>query len=298
MDQSYTNDPDACHMYLQAHPPHKVFCTQGTYVRYLRARQFNVHKASKMLKETLKWREQYKPEAITWDIIQSEAALKKVTILDEFDNEGRPIVFMRPRNEKQSSDNELKLKYVVYIMEHASKIADESGVCHKDLFIYIYLSSVIIQIHTYHLFQSIYIHIHAAPDGKMTWLLDYVGYNRQNQPPWKVSLSTLSIVQNHYPERLGRAVNFKPPWLFELFWKAIRPFVDPVTREKLVFLKDDSENSADMKKYFDLNILDACIGGTLPEGDMIPVDSFRTRMIAADEELLAMLATYKKNTGS
>ncbi|WPT11003.1 Phosphatidylinositol transfer protein 3 [Picochlorum sp. SENEW3] len=248
---------------VEAHPPHKVFCTQGTYVRYLRARQFNVHKASKMLKETLKWREQYKPEAITWDIIQSEAALNKVTILDEFDNEGRPIVFMRPRNEKQSSDNELKLKYVVYIMEHASKIADES-----------------------------------APDGKMTWLLDYVGYNRQNQPPWKVSLSTLSIVQNHYPERLGRAVNFKPPWLFELFWKAIRPFVDPVTREKLVFLKDDSENSADMKKYFDLNILDACIGGTLPEGDMIPVDSFRTRMIAADEELLAMLATYEKNTGS
>eukprot|EP00889_Picochlorum_renovo_P006226 jgi/Picre1/33256/NNA_008580.t1 len=220
---------------VEAHPPHKVFCTQGTYVRYLRARQFHVHKASKMLKETLKWREQYKPEAITWDIIQSEAALNKVTILDEFDNEGRPIVFMRPRNEKQSSDNELKLKYVVYIMEHASKIADES-----------------------------------APDGKMTWLLDYVGYNRQNQPPWKVSLSTLRS----------------------------DPLLDPVTREKLVFLKDDSENSADMKKYFDLNILDACIGGTLPEGDMIPVDSFRTRMIAADEELLAMLATYKKNTGS
>jgi len=96
-------------------------------VRYLRARQFNVHKASKMLKETLKWREQYKPEDITWDTIQSEAALKKVTILDQPDNEGRPIVFMRPRNEKQSSDNELKLKYVVYIMEHASKIADESG---------------------------------------------------------------------------------------------------------------------------------------------------------------------------
>lgn len=147
------------------------------------------------------------------------------------------------------------------------------------------------------IFLSLY--IYAAPDGKMTWLLDYVGYNRQNQPPWKVSLSTLSIVQNHYPERLGRAVNFKPPWLFELFWKAIRPFVDPVTREKLVFLhlKEDSENSAEMKKYFDLNILDACIGGTLPEGDMIPVDSFRTRMIAADEELLALLATYK-NTSS
>jgi polyribonucleotide 5'-hydroxyl-kinase len=140
--------------------------------------------------------------------------------------------------------------------------------------------------------------ISAAPDGKMTWLLDYVGYNRSNQPPWKVSLSTLSIVQSHYPERLGRAVNFKPPWLFELFWKAIRPFVDPVTREKLVFLHsvEDSENSAEMKKYFDLNMLDACIGGTLPEGEMIPVDSFRAKMIAADEELVAMLARYNNHT--
>ena len=81
----------------------------------------------------------------------------------------------------------------------------------------------------------------AAPDGKMAWLLDYVGYNRKNQPSWRVSMSTLSIVQNHYPERLGKAVNYKPPLLFEIFWKAIRPFVDPVTRDKLVFLnsKDD-----------------------------------------------------------
>ena len=54
------------------------------------------------------------------------------------------------------------------------------------------------------------------------------------QPPWKVSLLMLQIVQNHYPERLGRAVNFQPPFLFDLFWRAIRPFVDPVTRDKLV----------------------------------------------------------------
>ena len=68
----------------------------------------------------------------------------------------------------------------------------------------------------------------------MAWLLDYVGYNRKNQPPFTVSMQTLHIVQNHYPERLGRAVNFQPPFLFDLFWRAIRPFVDPVTRDKLV----------------------------------------------------------------
>lgn len=87
-----------------------------------------------MLKDTLKWREQYKPEDITWDDIKSEAALNKVTILDQPDKDGRPVVFMRPRNERQSSDNELKLKYVVYIMENASKIADASCTCMFDTF--------------------------------------------------------------------------------------------------------------------------------------------------------------------
>lgn len=113
----------------QAHPPHQVFCTYGTYVRYLRARQWNLHKAGKMLKDTLRWREEYMPEEITWDEIKSEAELKKVTILDTPDVDGRPIVFMRPRNEVPGSANDLKLKYVVYIMERASHIADASGTC-------------------------------------------------------------------------------------------------------------------------------------------------------------------------
>ncbi len=32
-------------------------------------------------------------------------------------------------------------------------------------------------------------------DGKMTWLIDFVGYNRANSPPLKVSLQVLSILQ-------------------------------------------------------------------------------------------------------
>ncbi len=89
-------------------------------MRYLRARQWNLHKAGKMLKDTLAWRAEYKPEEITWEEIKSEAELKKVTILDDFDKDGRPVVFMRPRNEVRGSPNDLKLKYVVYVMERAS----------------------------------------------------------------------------------------------------------------------------------------------------------------------------------
>ena len=49
---------------------------------------------------------------------------------------------------------------------------------------------------------------------------------------------TLSILQNHYPERLGRALVQDVPWLVWGFFKAIGPFIDPLTREKLKFDED------------------------------------------------------------
>lgn len=52
----------------------------------------------------------------------------------------------------------------------------------------------------------------------MAWLVDYVGYSRKNSPPLKVAMQTLHILQDHYPERLGRAVCFQPPFFFERAW--------------------------------------------------------------------------------
>jgi hypothetical protein len=43
-----------------------VYCSDASISRYLRARNWNVKKAAKMLKQTLKWREEYKPEEIRW----------------------------------------------------------------------------------------------------------------------------------------------------------------------------------------------------------------------------------------
>ena len=45
----------------------------------------------------------------------------------------------------------------------------------------------------------------------------------------------LNILQDHYPERLGRAFVINVPFLLNAFYKMLNPFIDPVTREKLKF---------------------------------------------------------------
>lgn len=45
-----------------------IYCSDASISRYLRARNWNVKKAVRMLKATLKWRQDYKPEEICWVI--------------------------------------------------------------------------------------------------------------------------------------------------------------------------------------------------------------------------------------
>ena len=48
----------------------------------------------------------------------------------------------------------------------------------------------------------------------------------------------MNILQNHYPERLGRALVTNVPFYIWGFFKLITPFIDPVTREKIRFNED------------------------------------------------------------
>ena len=48
---------------------------------------------------------------------------------------------------------------------------------------------------------------------------DFEGYSMSNAPPAKVSIQTLQILQSHYPERLGLALCYHPPWVFQITWR-------------------------------------------------------------------------------
>ncbi|XP_022718737.1 random slug protein 5-like isoform X2 [Durio zibethinus] len=95
-----------------------VLCSDASISRYLRARNWSAKKASKMLKETLKWRLQYKPEKIRWEDIAHEAETGKIFRANYCDKLGRPVLVMRPGFQNTNSTSG-QIKYLVYCMENA-----------------------------------------------------------------------------------------------------------------------------------------------------------------------------------
>lgn len=53
---------------------------------------------------------------------------------------------------------------------------------------------------------------------QMVWLIDFHGFSMSNISV-KVTKETAHVLQEQYPERLGVAVLFDAPKIFEPFWK-------------------------------------------------------------------------------
>ncbi|GJN35700.1 hypothetical protein PR202_gb24501 [Eleusine coracana subsp. coracana] len=68
------------------------FLSDGTIRRFLRARNWNTEQATKAVKETIKWRRQYKPDEICWDdLADRENGARKAYLPDYLDKNGRKV---------------------------------------------------------------------------------------------------------------------------------------------------------------------------------------------------------------
>lgn len=52
---------------------------------------------------------------------------------------------------------------------------------------------------------------------QMVWLVDFQGFN-MSHISIKVTRETAHVLQEHYPERLGLAILYNPPKIFEPFF--------------------------------------------------------------------------------
>ncbi|CAF1979619.1 unnamed protein product [Brassica napus] len=199
------------------------YCSDDAITRYLAARNGHVKKAAKMLKETLKWRIQYKPEEIRWEEIAREAETGKIYRSNYTDKYGRPVLVMRPSCQNTKSPKG-QIRFLVYCMENA---------------------------------------IMNLPDNQeqMVWLIDFHGFNMSHLSI-KVSRETAHVLQEHYPERLGLAILYNPPKIFEPFWKMVKPFLEPKTCNKVKFVySDDNLSKKILEDIFDMEQLEVAFGG-------------------------------------
>ncbi|MED6122559.1 hypothetical protein PIB30_040863 [Stylosanthes scabra] len=201
-----------------------VMCSDASIQRYLRARKYNTKKAAKMLKNSLKWRLEYKPEMIKWDDIAQEGTLGRLYKADYFDSQGRTVLVMRPAVVSASTAAG-QIKYLVYCLENAI------------------------------------MNLSSKQQEQMVWLIDFQGWNK-SCISLKITRETAQILQDHYPERLGLAVMYNPPKVFESFWTMVKPFLEPKTFKKVIFAYPDNAKSMRMmEELFDMDKLESYFGG-------------------------------------
>ncbi|KAL5519430.1 hypothetical protein ACEPAH_1113 [Sanghuangporus vaninii] len=170
-----------------------------TVPRYMRAAKWKLDDAKKRLKATLEWRREYKPDLIPPDEVKIESETGKI-LLNGFDKDGRPIIYMRPGREN-TEQSPRQLRHLVWWLERA-----------KDM----------------------------QPPGveSITIIVDYKSTTLRTNPSIGTARKVLHILQGHYPETLGRGLVVNMPGILAFFYKGIAPFLDPVTRDKIRFNPD------------------------------------------------------------
>lgn len=236
-----------------------TYCTDDCLRRYLRARNWNMQQAEKMLQDTLRWRHEYRPEEIRWEDIADEGATGKVYRADFLDKKGRSVIVMSA-GQQNTKGHAGQVRHLVYCLENAilnlepqnaTPLAERQGEARLEG-----------PAGNHHNQQQQQQRDGAGKQEQMVWFIDFRGWTLRKAPPMRTARTVLNILQNHYPERLGAAVAFDPPNVFEAFWKVIRPFVDPVTFNKILFANPSKpESTSRMEEIFDLDKLEKAFGG-------------------------------------
>lgn len=147
----------------------RAWLTRECLLRYLRATKWTVEDSTKRLLATLAWRREYGLDEFTPEYISPEQETGKQMIVG-FDRQGRPCQYLNPARQNTDSSPR-QLHHLFYMVERVTDIMPP-GV------------------------EMLSLMINFKP-----------GKKRQNTSvPVSTAREVLHILQNHYPERLGKAL--------------------------------------------------------------------------------------------
>ncbi|OWM76275.1 phosphatidylinositol transfer protein 3 [Punica granatum] len=199
--------------------------------RFLRARDLDIEKASNMFLKYLSWKRSFLPNggSISLSEIPNELAQNKL-FMQGLDKKGRPIVVVFGNRHKPSKSSLEEFKrFVVFTLDK---------ICSR------------------------------MPPGKEKFVAigDLEGWGYTNSDI-RGYLGALSILQDCYPERLGRLFIVHAPYVFMTAWKMVYPFIDSNTKKKISFVESKKLRST-LLAEIDESQLPEIYGGKLP---LVPI---------------------------
>ncbi|EDS34457.1 conserved hypothetical protein [Culex quinquefasciatus] len=234
-----------------------------TLLRFLRARDFSIDKATTMLQESLQWRAEHRI-----DDILSE--YKTPVVVEKYfpggwhhhDKDGRPLYVLRLGNMdvkgllKSVGEDEL-LKLTLHICEEGLKLMKEAT----------------------KLFEK--------PIWNWCLLVDLDGLSMRHlwRPGVKALLRIIETVEKNYPETMGRVLIVRAPRVFPVLWTIVSAFIDENTRSKFLFFggSDCLHTEGGLEQYLPKDRIPKFLGGAcstlIHEGGLIPKHLYKSESI-------------------
>ena len=217
----------------------KFWLSDKCLYRYLKACKWVLKDAIERLVLTIAWRREFgiiklkeessesaeKERLLGFDDISEENETGKELLMG-FDNDMRPILYLKP-GRQNTQPSKRQVQHLVFMLERAIDLMDENI---QDSL------TLIIDFKNKH---------------------DDVDKVTSKLPPLSVGKEVLHILQTHYPERLGRALLFNMHWIAKSFLNLISPFIDPMTRSKIVY------DVKDVEQYIKKDQLEKDYGGLI-----------------------------------
>jgi len=204
-------------------------------LRFMRAREFNVKKALKLLEDDVEWRKANAGRKIHHSMTEHVMPFlaKRLVRVCGRDKSGRPVVVLRngeffPRRVKDSME---VVNIFIFFVEGLVQLIEACGFM------------------------------------EFTAIADMGGWSLTENFSLPVAQLLAQMLQNHFPERLRYAFVINNPWAFSAAWNLISPFLEDRVKAKVHVWGSKLEK---LKDYIDADVLEVEHGGT---HEPYPVDA-------------------------
>ena len=180
-------------------PPSSPRTARVNVERFLRADRGDLVKATKRLRDTLRWRRDVRPETKMCGACLNADLRSHYMQHCGWDRRGRALVYsdIGMARDKSPASNAEHCMQVLELLEPS---------------------------------------LAPFPDDQYIWVVDFHKFSVADMNP-KVAGACLALFGRHYPERLGGMIMVGAPMLFNGLYRAVAAFADPVTVKKVRFVR-------------------------------------------------------------